>query len=276
MIGEQKTKDEGYVSVATKVPAHVAELLTILARMRGMEVYELLQLLVNGFIAYAKAETDVPNEFRNLYDSLKFDAAWNNAYNFASPTAQQDIAQMILVLQQPGKTGFGLAMIDKPFISDARMTTSIPLILARVLELSLGFRDFVDLRQMVAYHGAIDMLDLIRKMITAQTILDIEDSDREELPGYGEHHDYGKLIEYGKKHKRVPHRTPDSVAQQQTIRFEPEDVPDLPELQEWEGNHRQLEELPEDRDLMDELSKGHALDDDLESEMGFRPFGSEW
>ena len=48
MIGEQKTKDEGYVSVATKVPAHVAELLTILARMRGMEVYELLQLFTEN------------------------------------------------------------------------------------------------------------------------------------------------------------------------------------------------------------------------------------
>lgn len=261
MIGEQKTKDEGYVSVATKVPSHVAELLTILARMRGMEVYELLQLLVNGFISYAKAETSVPDEFRHLYDSLKFDAAWTQAYNFASPTAQQDIAQMILILQQPGKTGFGLAMIDKPFISDARMTTSIPLMVSRILELSLGFRDFVELRQMVIYHGATDPLDMIRKMIVAQGILDIEDSDRQELPGYGTYHDYGKDVQYGNKFKRVPHRTPDSVAQQQTIQWNDADreVADY-EAKDWEGEQRQHEEPPED----------------IEKEMGFRPHGGEW
>ena len=34
-----KIKDDGYVSVATKVPKHVAELLSILAKQRGMEVY---------------------------------------------------------------------------------------------------------------------------------------------------------------------------------------------------------------------------------------------
>lgn len=229
--------------MATKVPPHVAELLNILAGMRGMEVYELLQLLINGFISYAKAETTVPDEFRHLYDSLKFDAAWTQAYNFASPTAQQDIAQMILILQQPGKTGFGLAMIDKPFISEARMTTSIPLIVGRILELSLGFRDFVELRSLVAYHEATDPLDMIRQMIVAQGILDIEDSNREELPGMGNHHEYGREIIYGQQYVRKHKKTPDTM--QQTIKFTDDDREVAEhEVNEWEGEHRQHEEPP--------------------------------
>ena len=242
MIGEQKTKDEGYVSVATKVPAHVAELLTILARMRGMEVYELLQLLVNGFISYAKAETSVPEEFRHLYESLKFDVAWNQAFNFASPTAASEIAQMVLVLQQPGKKGFGLMMIDKPFINEATSTLSIPLIAGRVLELSLGTDDFIRLRKMIAEHQSTDPLDMIRLMLDAQEVIDIEESNRRELPGHGEHHDYGRVIEYGNKAKRIHHKSPDSIAQQQTIVFDDYDreVADY-EAKDWEGEHRNPE-----------------------------------
>jgi hypothetical protein len=246
-MAKQKTKDEGYVSVATKVPNHVAELLTILARMRGMEVYELLQLLVNGFISYAKAETSVPDEFRHLYESLKFDVAWNRAFNFASPTATSEIAQMVLILQQPGKNGFGLMMIDKPFIDEAISTLSIPLIVGRVLELSLGIDDFKRLRGMVATHQSTDPLDMIRLMLDDQEIIDIEESNRRELPGHGEHHDSGKVIEYGNKTKRIHHRTPDSIAQQQKIIFDDYDreVADM-EVQDWEGEHRQHgDDLPE-------------------------------
>ena len=255
MIGEQKTKDEGYVSVATKVPAHVAELLTILARMRGMEVYELLQLLVNGFISYAKAENSVPEEFRHLYESLKFDVAWNQAFNFASPTATSEIAQMVLVLQQPGKKGFGLMMIDKPFIDEATSTLSIPLIAGRVLELSLGTDDFKRLRGMVAAHESSDPLDMIRLMLDAQEIIDIDESNRRELPGHGEHHDYGRVIEYGNKAKRIHHRTPDSIAQQQTIQWTDDDreIADY-EAKDWEGEHRNPEN----------------------DEPPVRPFGVEW
>ena len=73
-----------------------------------------------------------------------------------------------------------------------------------------------------------------------------KEEELSEMPGYGEYHEYGKRIEYEKKYKRKPHRTPDSVANQQTtIRFEPDDVPDLPELKDWEGEHRQREEQPE-------------------------------
>ena len=241
MIGEQKTKDEGYVSVATKVPSHVAELLTILARMRGMEVYELLQLLVNGFISYAKAETSVPEEFRHLYESLKFDVAWNQAFNFASPTAASEIAQMILVLQQPGRTGFGMMMIDKPFMTNATMTTCVPTIVERIMQLSLGLRDYMALRDMVTDHNMKDQLDMIQHMIAAQMVIDLDESDREELPAMGQYHDFGKIIEYGKRTKQYKHRTPDSLANsQQKILFDDFDRETAEhEAEEWEGEQHQ-------------------------------------
>lgn len=256
-MSEQKTKDDGYVSVATKVPVHVAELLKILARMRGMEVYELLQLLLNGFISYAKSDmVAVPDEFRHLYESLKMDAAWNKAYNFASPTAQQDIAQMVLVLQQPGRTGFGVVKIDKPFMDDATMTLSMSDIIERMLELALGKKDYLRLRKINTDLQTFDPIETIRTMLDEQDILDIEHSNAMELPGSGNFHDFGRLVEYGNKHKRVPHRTPDSVAQQQTIHFDNYDkhIADM-EVQECEGEHKMNNEEPPE---------------------GFEPFDQEW
>lgn len=224
MIGNQKNKDDGYVNVSTKVAPNVADLLGLLAQMRGMEVYELLQLLVHGFISYAKAEQTVPDEFRHLYENLKFDAAWNNAYNFCSPTAQQDIAQLVLVLQQPGRNGFGLTMIDKPFMSEATMTRSLPAIYERISELALGSNDYIRLRRMNIDLGTHSNLEAVRKMIDDQEIINIDRQDAEEFPHMGDRAENNRPVIYGAKTKSTKHRTPDGEAmRQQRIVFTDED-----------------------------------------------------
>lgn len=253
MTGNQKNKDDGYVNVSTKVPPNVADLLNILAQMRGMEVYELLQLLVHGFISYAKAEQTVPDEFRHLYESLKFDAAWNKAYNFCSPTAQQDIAQTILILQQPGRKGFGMAMIDKPFMSEATMTRSIPAIYERMSELSLGTNDYIRLRRMNIALGTQSELETVRTMLDAQEIANIDAADREELPTMGDRAENNRPYIYGQRTRQTKRRTPDGEAnRQQRIVF-----------------------TDEDRQLAD-CEAGHDSGEDMEKEMGFRPHGQEW
>ena len=119
MIGEQKNKDDGFINISTKVPPNVAKLFDVLAQQRGMQPYELLQLLINGFIAAAKHDGPLTPELRLLIDSLKLDVAFTKAFNFASPTARSEIAQMVLILQQPGRKGFGMVMIDRPFMGEA-------------------------------------------------------------------------------------------------------------------------------------------------------------
>lgn len=253
MTGNQKNKDDGYVNVSTKVPPNVADLLNILANMRGMEVYELLQLLVHGFISYAKAEQTVPDEFRHLYESLKFDVAWNKAYNFCSPTAQQDIAQMILILQQPGRKGFCMAMIDKPFMEQATMTRSIPAIYERMSELSLGTNDYIRLRRMNIAKGSQSELETVRMMLDDQEKIDIEAADREELPTMGDRAENNRPYIYGQRTRQTKRRTPDSEAnRQQRIVF-----------------------TDEDRQLADSEA-GHDSGEDMEKEMGFKPHGDEW
>ena len=223
MIGNQKQRDNGYIGVSTKVPPQVSELLNILANSRGMEVYELLQLLIHGFISYAKAEQSVPEEFRRLYESLKYDAAWCQAFNFASPTAVNDIAQLILILQQSGKKGFGMTMIDKPWMDQAKMTTCLPGIFERVCELALGQNDYLRLRSLNTSMHSTSTLDTVRMMIDAQEVININNEDREEMQAPGNYTDYGRIYEYGKRTKVKHRKGMDMYDRQQTIRFTDDD-----------------------------------------------------
>lgn len=261
MIGNQKDNDS-FVTVATKVPRSVADLLNVLAKMRGMEVYELLQLLVNGFIASAKHNGPVTPDIRMLLESLKTDTAFCQAFNFSSPTAVSEIAQMVLILQQPGKKGFGLVMIDRPFMSDARMTYCVDDILERVAEVSMKGL-YRELRQVGISLDSRSLRETLILLCDAQAIASLSDDLHSEGPQMGNFSDFGRAIEYGQRTRQKKRRTPDGEAnRQQRIQFTDED--------------RELAEQEVSRDLMGELSTGHALDDDLESEMGFRPFDQEW
>ena len=107
------------------------------------------------------------------------------------------------------------------------------------------------LRLMGAKMDCQNLSDVLLTMIDAQTILDLDEGFRAELPGMGDYNYNGKQVAYGKKTKAKQHRTPDSVAQDQryqqgTIQFEDIDreVADY-EVQDWEGEHRQHEEPPE-------------------------------
>ena len=241
MIGEQKTKDEGYVSVATKVPAHVAELLTILARQRGMEVYELLQLLVNGFISAAKYEGPLTSDMKQLMDALKLDVAFNRAFNFSSPTAKTEIAQLIMVLQQRGKKGFGLTMIDKPYLGTATVTRCIDDIIERVVRVAMPgvYRRLDQIGQRLCCASLRETLILLSEYMGDS--LDKEEEQRE-LPGYGEFNDAGRRVAFGNRTKQTKTKTPDSIDLQQKIVFDDYDreVADY-EAQDWEGSQRNPE-----------------------------------
>lgn len=252
MIGEQKTKDEGYVSVATKVPAHVAELLTILARMRGMEVYELLQLLVNGFITAAKANGPLSPQTQMVMETLQTDTSWKGAFSFTGLSGTTDVEQVILIMRQRdqagrAKPGFGIAMIDHPFCGGTTMTLCVDDILERVMKVSMPglYKKLEKIGGRLCCTSHRETLTLLSEYMDDSIN---KEEELKEMPGYGEYHEYGKRIEYEKKYKRKPHRTPDSVAnQQQRIVFDDDDREIVNyEVKEWEGEHRQHgDDLPE-------------------------------
>jgi hypothetical protein len=249
---QKQVTDDGFELVQTKVPAHIKQLLDILAKQRGMSTYELLQLLIDGFITAAKASGPLSPQMKTLLEMLQTDTSWKGAFSFTGLSGTTDVEQVILIMRQRdqagrAKPGFGIAMIDHPFCGGTTMTICVDEILERVVEVSMKGL-YRQLRQIGVSLESESMRETLTMLCDAKTIEDLNEQDRLELPGYGEYHDFGKRIEYEKKYKRKPHRTPDSVANsQQTIQWTDNDreVADY-EAKNWEGEHRQHgDDLPE-------------------------------
>ena len=258
-IGNQKQKDDGYVNVGTKVPPHVAEFLNIFAAAKGTDVYGLLQLFVQTIIRAAKCETELPPATKLLMHMIEIDKDWNRAFNFSSPSAMTDVAQVILVLQQhDGKgdnrrprKGFGLMMIDKPALpgQKPRVTYCVDSILERVAEVSMQGL-YKELRQIGVKAKTKSLRETLMQLCDAYKITLMDEEMEEELPDLGNYHDFGRIIEWGNKMKQRKHRTPDSLANSQRSLF-----PDF--------------------DRSNGLDEGNNTAADVEDAMGCKPFGEE-
>jgi hypothetical protein len=125
------------------------------------------------------------------------------------------------------------------------MTLCVDDILERVAEVSMKGL-YRDLRQVGVALETESLRETLTMMCDAQLLAHLDESDRGELPQVGDFNDFGKQIQYGRKTKRVPHRTPDSLANsQQTIQWTDDDreIAEY-EAEGWEGEIRQREEKP--------------------------------
>lgn len=259
MIGDQiQINNDGTATVACKVPATWIPLLKLIAASRDAVINDLLKMCLHFIIETAKLTTEPSPEMRALLNMMRVDANWASMFNYVS-NGNLDVAQAILILQQSkdGKPreGFGMAMFNKPFMGEGYQTLSKDEILERVVEIAMGYDDYKHLRDIGEYLGTGSIRETLSHMIDAQLIHNLNESDREELPGYGEFHDFGKMLKYGNKYVRKPRRTPDSLANsQQTIHFDDFDR----EVADYEVGEREGEQ------------RGDG------GEPPVKPFGSEW
>ena len=247
-IGNQKQRDEGFVTVATKVPPHVAEFLNIFAAAKGTDIYGLLQLFIQTIIRAAKCQTELDPQTLLLLHMLEIDSDWNKAFNFSSPSATTDIAQVILVLQQyEGKgtnrkprKGYGLMMIDKPFLpgQKPKRTFCVDDIFERVTEVAMQGL-YKELRFVGIKSKTKSVRETLMQLCDAAKLTLMDEELEEELPDLGNYHDFGRVIEWGNRTKQRKHRTPDSLANSQMkIQFDDFDREQADyEVGETEGEH---------------------------------------
>ena len=178
MIGNQKQLEEGNTgTVSVKLHKWAIQLLDIIAESRehGTNPNDLLKKCIEFVIETAKITGPVPPEMKTLIDMLRLDAAWHSAFNFGDVTATNDIAQIILVLQQhDGKQprqGFGLAMINKPFMGEATITYCVDSILERIVDISMKglYQDLRDIGNALGTQSMRETLATLRRWSTSTT-----------------------------------------------------------------------------------------------------------
>lgn len=249
---KNKDKDAGFVPMGTKISPPMAEVWNAVCEALGTDTYHMLQQFIYSTIRAACDQHALTPEIRQLIDLLEVDVGWQQAINLCAPNGRLSIAQMILIVEQEDKKGFGAVMIDRPFMGNATQTENTDSIYERLTEV-IYKRTYSKLRRLGIDMGVRSVHQLLEVMIDEQATINLDRENAAEMQGEGDYTDYGRKIAYGKKTKSIHRRTPDGEAQrQQRIVFTEEDktVTDMPD--------GQRQEKPVD-----------VCED-------FRPFGGEW
>lgn len=234
---KEKEEAKRFEVLGTKIDPAMAKVLNACCDALQVDVYHLLQWFAYTIIRAAAPMHELDPRIQKLLAMMESDAGWQRAFNTANPNGLK-VAQVVLILEQEGRKGFGALMIDKPFCGDARQTECVDEILERVTQVTMhGI--YRRLRDMGVEMKCQSLSDVLLTMIDEQTNLDLDKGFRAELPGMGDHADNGRQVAYGKKSKAKQHRTPDSYAQDQRIKWDDNDseVSDY-EAKDWEGEHR--------------------------------------
>ena len=236
---QKQVQEGGNATLSVKVSQKTYDLLNILAEglHHGTNANDLLKMFVHAFIESAKHTGPVSPEMQTLLNMLKIDEGWNRAFNFADPNAQTEVAQVVLILQQPGRKGFGLTMIDRPFMGDSRQTYCVDDILERIAEVSMKGL-YKELRQVGVEYETESLRETLTLMADALIIKHLDEANMSEGPQLGNFSDFGRAIEYGKRTKRKKHFTPDTMPVTGNL-FDDIDhnAPLDKPLEDWEGEH---------------------------------------
>lgn len=243
---------ERFEQLGTKIDPAVAEVLNACCDALQVDVYHLLQWFAYVIVKAAAPMHGLDPRIQKLMTLLDIDAGWQNAFNLANPDNLR-IAQVILILEQEGHKGFGAVMVDRPFMGDAQQTECVDDILDRMTDVLVPgiHKRMESLKRKLE---AESTLDVLLTMIDAQTIFELDEAERAEMPQMGDIAPNGKPLAYGKRTKRKKHFTPDTMPTQASLFGDIDHNAPAPELEDWEGERV-------NRNLNAELSRGHVDDD---------------
>jgi len=248
-------EDRKFEPMGTKISPAMAVVWNAVCDALHTDTYHLLQQFIYAMIRSASEQHEKTPDVQRLLDALELDPGWQNAINLCAPNGRYKIAQMILIVEEEDKRGFGVHMLDKPFMGECQQTENVDRIFERLAEV-IYKREYIKLRQLGIRRDVKSIRELLSLMIDEQNAALLDEEFKDEMPGMGDRTEGGRLAGssvYGKRTKQTKRRTPDGEAnRQQRIVF-----------------------TDEDRQLADSEA-GHDSGDDMEKEMGFRPHGEEW
>lgn len=250
-----KEDKDKYVPMGTKVSQEMAEVWDAICQARQTDTYHMLQNFIYTMIRAAADPHALNPDIQKILTMLEADAGWQKAFNLCAPSAKTKVSQVVLILEQEGRKGFGAVMVNRPFMGDATMTECTDDILERVCEVTMrGI--YRRLRLLGAQMECNNLSDVLLTLIEKQSNEELDAENQREMQGSDRFTDYGREYAYGKKTKAKHHKSVDMYARQQRIVF-----------------------TDEDRQLAEDILKQEnppTPSDDMEKEMGFKPFGQEW
>ena len=228
MNNEQFTQqDDRYVTLATKVSRHAAEQLSRIAKKKGLTIYELIQIVCDTLIRYMDDRHNLSEEMERAMAIFEHMVGWADALNLADPTVHKEVCQAVYILQDAdgGKKGFRAKLVNKPFMGIWEEDSNVMHIFERVMNVCMP-ELYMKLFRARIMLGCETVSEVINMLCDAEVIMHLNGEFRRDFEDAARA-DNGRAVMYGAKTKGKQHRTPDSVAIDQRIKFE--------EVNDWEG-----------------------------------------
>lgn len=245
---ERRQQGGKYVVIGTKTSPEFAETFKQICKTKGIKPYQAIQMMVDTFVRYTDDRHNLSANMEKMMSVFEHMIGWDNAFNLADPTPDRTIEEAVYLLTGTHRKGARAVMVSRPIFGDWNETSNIQTIIERMIEVICPER-YRRLRALAVEMECSSILELLDVMIDAHTIEALNAQYRKDFEDNARH-DYGREVEYGQRTKRKHRKSIDDM-EQTTIKFSPEDVPDLPELK-------------------------HEAGDWLSENMDFRPHGEDW
>ena len=205
----QINKDK-FLNMSTKISPDAAVVWNEICKNLATDTYHLLQNFIYTMIRAAADPHALNPDIQKILTMLEADAGWQKAFNLCAPNVKAKVSQVVLIMEQDGRKGFGAVMIDKPFMGDATMTECTDDILERVCEVTMrGI--YRRLRLLGAQMECNNLSDVLLTLIEKQSNEELDAENRREMQGSDRFTDYGREYAYGKKTKGIHRHTVDEV-----------------------------------------------------------------
>ena len=229
----QQPVDEKYVVLSTKVSRRAAEQLARIAKKKGLTIYELIQMVCDTLIRYMDDRHNLSEEMERAMSIFEHMVGWADALNLADPTVHKEVCQAVYIFQDADgqKKGFRAKMVNKPFCGLWTEDSNVMHIFERIFNICMPDL-YMKLFRARILLGCETVSEVINMLADAEVIMHLNGELRQEFEDAARM-DNGKGYGYGQKTKGLQHRTPDSVATDQRLKFD-----------DWEGEHRQTDLQP--------------------------------
>jgi len=212
------TNQERFEQLGTKIDPAMAEVLNACCDALQVDVYHLLQWFCYVIVKASAPMHALDPRVQKLMTLMEADVGWQKAFNQCNPDSLK-VDQVIVILEQEGHKGFGAAMIDRPWMGEARQTECVDDILERVTAVLVpGI--YKKLLVMEKQLGCESLMETLLVMIDAQEMIEALERDAAEGPQMGDIAPNGRALAYGKRTKRKKHYNPDTMPEQMSIHFD--------------------------------------------------------
>ena len=220
--------------ISTKVKSNIVTLLERICAKKGMSLYTLFQMYCDVTVRYMSDRHNLTPEMERIMTQFEHMEGWGEAFNLADFCTEPEVITALYFIGDKGKKGVRGVMVDRPFFGNVEQDINLQSILERTINYLYPER-YKRLRRIAVELGASSLLEMLDILIEDR----IKDN---ELKQYRDEFSDCERSDYGRKpidhvYKRKKHRSVDTIPSL-PIRFSPDDCPDLPELQDDEGEEK--------------------------------------